>query len=99
MTIITDEKQVGENYIAQFDFQPRLLSGETLQDVTSITPTLVDGSGLVTVTSLSHDGDSLAQGKVSGGVDGSRYLLTCIVETSLGATYEAEMYLDVRNKP
>lgn len=98
----TDEKQVAEDYIAQFDYSVRLLPGEFITNVVSVIPVsegLVPASTLVTISSIAHDGVKLAQAKVSAGTHKEKYLLTCLVVTNKGSTLECEMYLVVRNKP
>lgn len=102
MTTQTDEKQVAEDYIAQFDFTPRLLPGEVIASITSITQAsqgLVVGSVALTLSSFAHDGAALAQCKAAVGTHKEKYLLTCLVLTSMNSTLECEQYLLVRNKP
>lgn len=97
----TTEKQVAEAVIVHFDFSADMDASETITGVTSVTPVnqnLVGSSTNVSCGSNAAAGQ-VAQSLVSGGTNLEKYLLTCIVTTSLGQTLETEGYLEVRNRP
>jgi hypothetical protein len=75
-----------------FDFlrRPRIVAGDTVASVVSITATRLSGSGSLTIGSPSVSG-AIVTVRISGGTDGDRYRIECTVLTTQGATLVSEM--------
>jgi len=99
----TRSKQPAESRLFDMDFSPRLAEGETISSVSSVTQQKVDtSSGARSATSELTLGSAsassqLAQVRIAAGLNGTMYVVTFIVATSLGNTVEAEGYLWVED--
>ena len=65
-----------------------LASGESIQYVDSVVQAnrgVVAGSADLTITSLTHDGDSKGQVWLAGGTDDEYYCVTMTITTTVGA--------------
>lgn len=92
--MILESKLTGETLLEPFDFAARLAVGETLS-AASTTPTVHSGTdttpgGVVVSSTISGTKVSV---KVTGGVLGVTYLLTCQASTSLGQILQLTAFL------
>lgn len=94
-------KQPSESWLYDMDFGPRLATAETILSITSIEQAKLNTETLertvttdLTISSQAASGQ-VAQCRISGGTNGSVYVVTFKVGTSLGNTAEAEGLLVV----
>lgn len=97
----TVKKQPSESWIYDMDFAPRLAVGETISSIVSVAQQKLDLDTLIrsTTTDLTFASQAFsgqnAQVRISGGTDGSVYVITFKVNTSLSNIAEAEGLLSV----
>ena len=89
---LIQNKQPSESRLFDFDFSGKARTGEAITAVSSVTGS---PSGL-TIGSTAFSG-MIAQARISSGVDGNYYKLTCVVTTNQSNTLELDGYLRVRN--
>lgn len=94
-------KQPSESWLYDMDFAPRLATGETISAITQIKQEKLDTDTLVrsvttdlTITGQAATGQ-VAQARIAGGTNGSVYVVTFIVGTTLNNVAEAEGLLIV----
>jgi hypothetical protein len=85
-------KQPAEDRLFDFDFSGKMRTGETVATV-SVTAT---PSGL-TIGSTAFSGQ-IAQVRISGGMTGTDYKMTCTVTTNQSNTLELDGWLRVINE-
>lgn len=94
-------KQPSESWLYDMDFAPRLATAETITSITSIGQEKLNTETLERTTStdltISNQAATgqVAQCRISGGTNGSVYVVTFKVGTSLGNAAEAEGLLVV----
>lgn len=99
--IVSTPKSIGETRVQQFNFLSQLANGETLTSavVTCSVWSGVDSnpsavlSGSATVTSPT------AYQKITGGTEGTIYLLTCTGTTSQGNNPVIQTYIPIVSNP
>jgi hypothetical protein len=86
--------RLGESRLFTMDFSALLARGETVASVNSVAKDLTTSPDLV--MGVPAGGGVLAQVRLSGGLQDTRYKITMYVTTSGGNTVEGEGYLQCR---
>lgn len=86
-----------ETHLITFDFSNDLPAGVTIstQAVTSILYSGVDASPSSVISGVASDTAQIVTQKVTGGVSGATYLLTCTITTSDSQTHAKQGFLTI----
>lgn len=96
MTLVTNEKQPFEEIDLTFDFTNRgVSSGVTIASVSSITYSVVSGTGSLSISGATYAGQ-LCSARFAGGNSGDKYKLTAKVTLTDGQKLECDGYLKVK---